>query len=91
MTNLSDEAHWKMENMMLWTFGHTHFNCDFVDLNTGKGVVANRRRYITEPNLQASTPERSFKSEPTAKKKYQYHIDDDDKIYSVSGHVKAFC
>ncbi|UNI23911.1 hypothetical protein JDV02_009702 [Purpureocillium takamizusanense] len=31
-----------------WAFGHTHFNCDFVDEVTGTRVVANQRGYGRE-------------------------------------------
>lgn len=45
MTDLSSEACWKHSNVKLWAFGHTHFNCDFVDVETGKRVVTNQRGY----------------------------------------------
>jgi hypothetical protein len=32
-------------NVMPWAFGHTRFNCDFVDLGTKKRVVANQKGY----------------------------------------------
>lgn len=35
-TDLSDQPCWKSPNVTLWAFGHTHFNCDFVDKQTGK-------------------------------------------------------
>jgi len=37
----------------MWAFGHTHFNCDFLD-EVGKRVVTNQKGYYT-------TPEKSFK------------------------------
>ncbi|KAL4821977.1 Metallo-dependent phosphatase-like protein [Aspergillus spinulosporus] len=45
MTDLSNERCWQSETVTLWAFGHTHFNCDFRDLSTGKRVVANQRGY----------------------------------------------
>lgn len=50
MTDLSDEECWRCDNVRLWAFGHTHFNCDFQDTVTGKKnkkkrVVANQRGY----------------------------------------------
>ncbi|ESZ98084.1 Ser/Thr protein phosphatase [Sclerotinia borealis F-4128] len=29
----------------LWAFGHTHFNCDFEEVGTGKRIVANQKGY----------------------------------------------
>ncbi|KAJ5808884.1 hypothetical protein N7474_010153 [Penicillium riverlandense] len=43
MTDLSCEYCWKGEVVKLWAFGHTHFNCDFRDAETGKRVVSNQR------------------------------------------------
>lgn len=45
MTDLSNEQCWQRENVTFWAFGHTHFNCDFRDLTTGKRVVSNQRGY----------------------------------------------
>lgn len=45
MTDLSGEFCWKQEVIKLWAFGHTHFNCDFQDAETGKRVVSNQRGY----------------------------------------------
>jgi hypothetical protein len=45
VTDLSDQVCWTSANVMLWAFGHTHFNCDFVDLGTKKRVVANQKGY----------------------------------------------
>lgn len=36
VTDLSRETCWTSPLVRLWTFGHTHFNCDFVELVTGK-------------------------------------------------------
>ncbi|KAI4860834.1 Ser/Thr protein phosphatase superfamily [Hypoxylon rubiginosum] len=44
-TDLSAAACWRSSDVKLWAFGHTHFNCDFVDEETGKRVVANQRGY----------------------------------------------
>ncbi len=45
MTDLSAETCWTNANVKLWAFGHTHFNCDFVDEKTGKRLYANQRGY----------------------------------------------
>lgn len=45
MTDLSGECCWKRGVVRLWAFGHTHFNCDFRDAETGKRVVSNQRGY----------------------------------------------
>jgi hypothetical protein len=43
-TDLSGEACWMEREVKLWAFGHTHYNCDFVD-GSGKRVVANQKGY----------------------------------------------
>lgn len=48
ITDLSEESCWKSKNVKVWAFGHTHFNCDFVDSLTGKRVIANQRGYGRE-------------------------------------------
>lgn len=45
MTDLTNEKCWKSDAVMLWAFGHTHFNCDFQDPVTGKRVMSNQRGY----------------------------------------------
>ncbi|TVY89183.1 Uncharacterized protein LAWI1_G005617 [Lachnellula willkommii] len=45
VTDLSDEECWNNANVKLWAFGHTHFNCDFVDLGTKRRVVSNQKGY----------------------------------------------
>jgi predicted phosphodiesterase len=45
MTDLLNEQCWQSEIVTLWAFGHTHFNCDFRDVTTGKRVMANQRGY----------------------------------------------
>ena len=44
-TDLRGEPCWESGRVRAWAFGHTHFNCDFVDERTGKRVVANQRGY----------------------------------------------
>lgn len=48
VTNLDKEPCWTSPVVKVWAFGHTHFNCDFVDAKTGKRVVANQRGYGRE-------------------------------------------
>ncbi|PYH67144.1 Ser/Thr protein phosphatase superfamily [Aspergillus vadensis CBS 113365] len=45
MTDLLNEQCWQSEIVTLWAFGHTHFNCDFRDVTTGKRVMTNQRGY----------------------------------------------
>jgi hypothetical protein len=45
MTDLSSTGCWTAGNVKVWAFGHTHFNCDYVDEQTGKRVLANQRGY----------------------------------------------
>lgn len=47
-SNLSREVCWQSKSVVLWAFGHTHFNCDFVD-DHGKRVVANQKGYASAP------------------------------------------
>lgn len=44
-TDLAGETCWTNAQVCLWAFGHTHYNCDFVDERTGTRVVANQRGY----------------------------------------------
>ncbi|KAK1659116.1 Ser/Thr protein phosphatase [Colletotrichum godetiae] len=44
-TDLRGEACWKSPRVKLWAFGHTHYNCDFVDDTTGKRVYTNQKGY----------------------------------------------
>jgi hypothetical protein len=45
-TDLSGEECWRAENVILWAFGHTHYNFDrFHDWETGKLVYSNQRGY----------------------------------------------
>lgn len=45
VTDLSNQFCWRSKNVVLWGFGHTHFNCDFVDLDTKRRIVANQKGY----------------------------------------------
>ena len=45
-TDLSQELCWKSPHVRLWAFGHTHFNCDFVDEISGKQLLANQKGYF---------------------------------------------
>ncbi|KAI9733669.1 MAG: hypothetical protein M1834_003271 [Cirrosporium novae-zelandiae] len=44
-SDLADEVCWTSQSVKVWAFGHTHFNCDFVDPITGKRIIANQRGY----------------------------------------------
>ncbi|KAI1121456.1 Ser/Thr protein phosphatase superfamily [Nemania abortiva] len=43
VTDLKEEPCWRSRNVKLWAFGHTHFNCDFMDGQ--KRVLAHQRGY----------------------------------------------
>ncbi|KAJ0309602.1 hypothetical protein COL516b_002851 [Colletotrichum fioriniae] len=47
-TDLRSEDCWKSPNVKVWAFGHTHFNCDFVDKATGKRLYTNQKGYSQE-------------------------------------------
>ena len=47
MTDLRGQTCWKRSNVKLWAFGHTHYNFDFTDEETGKRVIANQKGYYT--------------------------------------------
>ncbi|EEP77832.1 predicted protein [Uncinocarpus reesii 1704] len=47
-TNMKGEECWKNANVIMWTFGHTHFNCDFTvddEKATRKRIFSNQRGY----------------------------------------------
>ena len=44
-TDVSDQVCWASTQVRLWAFGHTHFNCDIQDPQTGKRIVANQKGY----------------------------------------------
>jgi hypothetical protein len=44
-TDLSGDACWEKQQVRLWAFGHTHYNCDYTEQRTGKRVMANQRGY----------------------------------------------
>jgi Calcineurin-like phosphoesterase len=46
-TDLSGEECWKNSSVKVWAFGHTHFNCDYRDEETGKRVMTNQRGYYS--------------------------------------------
>lgn len=48
VTDLSQEVCWKSPIVKVWAFGHTHHNCDYVDVKSGKRVVSNQRGYGRE-------------------------------------------
>ncbi|KAF3934098.1 hypothetical protein ABW19_dt0208012 [Dactylella cylindrospora] len=44
-TGMANEVCWTSSNVSVWAFGHTHFNCDYLDKETGKRILANQRGY----------------------------------------------
>lgn len=42
-SDLANEACWKSQSAVFWGFGHTHFNCCYVQ--DGKRITANQRGY----------------------------------------------
>ncbi|KAE8357720.1 acyl-CoA dehydrogenase/oxidase [Aspergillus caelatus] len=57
-TDIAEEPCWKNTQVCLWAFGHTHYNCDFIDDKTGKRLVANQRGYYFAQS-KAFDPEKS--------------------------------
>lgn len=45
MSDLSNQQCWNSPIVKIWAYGHTHFNCDFLDEVTGKRLVSNQRGY----------------------------------------------
>ena len=45
VSNLCEERCWTSPSVKLWVWGHTHFNCDFGDEDTGNRCVANQKGY----------------------------------------------
>ncbi|KAL9101470.1 MAG: hypothetical protein Q9163_003265 [Psora crenata] len=66
MTDLSGQICWRSPNVKLWAFGHTHYNVDFTDENTGKRVLANQKGYYAKlppsKNDRDGTPFRVVKT-----------------------------
>lgn len=48
VTDLRGSSCWSSPSVKIWAFGHTHWNCDFVDAETGKRLIANQRGYGRE-------------------------------------------
>ncbi|KAK1590358.1 uncharacterized protein LY79DRAFT_555111 [Colletotrichum navitas] len=44
-TDVRGQLCWESPKVKLWAFGHTHYNCDFVDEQTGKRVYTNQKGY----------------------------------------------
>ncbi|KAH9907876.1 Ser/Thr protein phosphatase superfamily [Xylariomycetidae sp. FL2044] len=44
-SDLSDQPVWLSHDVKAWAFGHTHYNCDYVDEKTEKRVITNQRGY----------------------------------------------
>ncbi|KAI9682146.1 MAG: hypothetical protein M1817_000200 [Caeruleum heppii] len=47
-TDLSHQECLRNERVAVWLFGHTHFNCDFVDPVSGTRLVTNQRGYSSD-------------------------------------------
>lgn len=45
-TDLGQERCWTDQAVIFWAFGHTHFNCDFIDEH-GKRIIANQKGYAS--------------------------------------------
>ena len=48
ITDLSSQMCWRASAVKLWAFGHTHYNFDFTDEETGKRVIANQKGYYAK-------------------------------------------
>ncbi|KAK1998789.1 hypothetical protein LX36DRAFT_680801 [Colletotrichum falcatum] len=44
-TDLRGQPCWENAQVKLWAFGHTHYNCGFVDEETGKRICTNQKGY----------------------------------------------
>ena len=53
-TDLSSQSCWTSSQVKLWAFGHTHFNCDIKDPQTGKRIFANQKGYSKSEALNFS-------------------------------------
>lgn len=58
MTDLSQELCGASDSVVFWAFGHTHYNCDFVN-ERGMRIVANQRGYASE-NLADFDPRKVY-------------------------------
>lgn len=45
-TDMGQERCWTDQAVIFWAFGHTHFNCDFIDEH-GKRIIANQKGYAS--------------------------------------------
>ncbi|KAK6949615.1 hypothetical protein Daesc_009698 [Daldinia eschscholtzii] len=45
-TNLSDQKCWRSSDVVLWAFGHTHYNCSYEDEETNKRIYTNQKGYL---------------------------------------------
>ena len=45
IADLSDQVCWTSPQVRLWASGHTHYNCDFMNEQPEKRVVANQKGY----------------------------------------------
>ncbi|GAD98258.1 Ser/Thr protein phosphatase superfamily [Paecilomyces variotii No. 5] len=57
VSDLAAEECWRSPSVCAWAFGHTHYNCDFVEEETRKRVIANQRGYYFS-QAKAFEPER---------------------------------
>ncbi|KAI9844809.1 MAG: hypothetical protein M1837_005227 [Sclerophora amabilis] len=57
-TDMSDKVCWTSAQVRLWAFGHTHFNCDLQDPQTGKRLVTNQKGY-RRTELMTFSPEKT--------------------------------
>ncbi|KAK0646876.1 Ser/Thr protein phosphatase superfamily [Cercophora newfieldiana] len=56
-TDLSAELCWTSTAVKLWAFGHTHYNCDFLD-EFGERVVTNQKGYVMVGNSNGWDPDK---------------------------------
>ena len=57
-TDLSHEECWINPAVVAWAFGHTHFNCAFIDTD-GKAIISNQKGYRLIP-AKDFNPKRTF-------------------------------
>jgi hypothetical protein len=54
-TDLSAHLCWKSQAVKVWAFGHTHYNCDYVD-EFGKRVFTNQKGYVMNGDSKGYDP-----------------------------------
>ncbi|KAF4627026.1 hypothetical protein G7Y89_g11130 [Cudoniella acicularis] len=89
-SDLSGQPCWTSGNVKVWAFGHTHFNCDFVDGVNGKRVVANQRGYYFILTSVAGGIGIAWRTSKLLYELIEGTIDAPSEVLAVASEVKAF-